>query len=146
MDGTQIRVLVLGYTNASSYAKQELGRCFAVHLGLTPGPRGSDDGIDGVGFIETRKIYFQCKLSKNKLKVEEAERFYANLLFHSIDIAVMLAGVGYTSGFESKLLKFPDIHKFKIHLLTLEDLFEETSSFKEALKDMPLLQDLVGEM
>lgn len=146
MDGTQIRALVLGYTNANSQAKQELGRCFAVHLGLTPGPRGSDDGIDGVGFIEELKIYFQCKLSKNKLGAAEAERFYANLLYHSTTIGIMLSGVGYTSGFQSKMLKFPDIQKFKIYLLTLQDLFEETPTFIEAVKFLPSLKDLVGKM
>ena len=146
MDATQIRALILGYTNASSAAKQELGRCFAAHLGLEPGPRGSDDGIDGVGFIDGRKIYFQCKLSKNELGVAEVERFCANLLFHDANIGVMLAGVGYTSGFQPKLLKFPDINKYKIHLLTLQDIFEETPNFQEAVKDLPLLDDLVGEM
>ncbi|WP_334759143.1 hypothetical protein [Nostoc sp.] len=58
----------------------------------------------------------------------------------------MLSGVGYTSGFQSKILKFPDIQKFKIYLLTLEDLFEETPTFIEAVKYLPLLQDLVGKM
>lgn len=146
MDGTQIRALILGYTNASSAAKQELGRCFAVHLGLKPGQRGADDGIDGVGFIDGRKIYFQCKLSKNELGAVEVERFYANILLHGTDIGVMLAGVGYTSGFKPKLLKFPDIDRFRIHLLTLQDIFEETPTFQEAVKDLPLLRDLGDEM
>jgi hypothetical protein len=34
MDGIQIRALINGYINSSNDAKQRLGRCFAVELGL----------------------------------------------------------------------------------------------------------------
>lgn len=47
MDGIQIRALIHGYINSSNDAKQRLGRCFAVELGLEAGPRGSDGGVDG---------------------------------------------------------------------------------------------------
>jgi hypothetical protein len=59
-----------------------------------------------------------------------------------IDIGVMLAGIGYTSGFQSRLEQFPNIDKLKIHLLTLEDIFAETLKFEEAVIDLPPLQDL----
>lgn len=141
MNGPQIRALIQGYINIDSTAKQQIGRSFAVYLGLKPGEIGSDDGIDGMGFVDGLKIYFQSKLSKNNLGVDKADEFYANLKFHQANIGVMLAGVGYTSGFKERLFKQPDIANIKIHLLTLEDIFAKTPTFKAAIKDLPPLDD-----
>ena len=47
-DYLKIRALILGVIHADSQTKQELGRRFAAHLGLKPGPYGSYDGIDGI--------------------------------------------------------------------------------------------------
>ena len=44
----QRRAIIKGLLNASNPTKQELGRRFAYFLGFTPGPRGPDDGIDGL--------------------------------------------------------------------------------------------------
>jgi len=57
-----------------------------------------------------------------------------------------LDGIGYSDGFKDRLQEFHDINKFKIHLLTLGDYFNETEEFKAAVKDLPPLQDLSFEM
>jgi hypothetical protein len=49
MNEVQVRAITLGYINASNEAKQHLGRCFAVELGLEPGSLGADGGVDGSG-------------------------------------------------------------------------------------------------
>lgn len=143
MNSPQIRALIQGYINIDSTAKQQIGRSFAVLLGLKPGEVENDDGIDGMSFFDGLKIYFQSKLSKNNLGVANADEFYANLKFHRADIGVMLAGVGYTSGFRERLFQQPDIGNLKIHLLTLEDIFAKTPAFEAATKDLPQPDNLV---
>ena len=145
MNAPQIRALIEGYINSNSTAKQQIGRSFAVYLGLQPGEAGKDSGIDGVGFIDGLKIYFQSKLSKNNLGVEKADEFYANLKFHRANIGVMLAGVGYTSGFRERLFKQPEIENLTIHLLTLEDIFSKTPTFEAAIKDLQPREDVSEE-
>lgn len=90
------KALIQGILSADSQIKQELGRRFAVHLRLTPGSLGADEGIDGYGFVNEFKIYFQSKLKSNKLGAEEADSFYAKLVLHKADIGILLAGIGYT--------------------------------------------------
>lgn len=41
------RNYVLGLLQADNETKQRMGQRFASHLGLTPGPLGPDDGVDG---------------------------------------------------------------------------------------------------
>jgi len=61
------RALVEGILQADSTTKAELGQKFAEHLGLEPGKSGRDGGVDGEGFINGKKIYFQSKLQKEKI-------------------------------------------------------------------------------
>ncbi len=136
------RALIEGIINAESSTKGELGRSCAKHLGLDPGKRGPDGGIDGVGFINGQKIYFQSKLKSQNLGAQLADDLYANLVRHQADIAIVLAGIGYTKGYKLRLKEFPDIERFKIHLLTLSDYFNETAVFQAAKKDLPPLRDL----
>lgn len=142
MDYLEIDALINGITYSDPAVKQDLGRRFAAHLGLNPGQAGADGGIDGEGEINGRKIYFQSKLYRVPLDASFAADFCGNLGIHKADIGVMLAGVGYTSGFESRLKKYPNIDKLKIHLLTLADIFAETPTFEEAVTDLPSLRDL----
>ncbi len=142
LDHLTSRALIEGFINAESSTKGDLGRSCAKHLGLEPGPRGPDGGIDGVGFINGQKIYFQSKLRNKNLDAEFADSLYAKLVRHQADIAIVLAGVGYTEGCKSRLKEFPDIDRFKIHFLTLYDYFNETPVFMAAAKDLPPLRDL----
>ena len=129
--------------------KGELGRGAAAHLGLQPGPPGKDGGIDGVGYCQGLKIYFQSKLESKPLDADYADNLYAKLVRHRADICLILSGNGYTKGFEPRLKEFESIHTniyhinwFKIHLLNLQDYFEETIAFQKALKDLPPLVNL----
>jgi hypothetical protein len=142
MDYLEIDALINGIIYSDPAVKQDLGRRFAAHLGLKPGQAGGDGGIDGEGELNGQKIYFQSKLYRVALDASYAADFCGNLGIHQADIGIMLAGVGYTSGFESRLKKYPNIDKLKIHLLTLEDIFAETPIFEEAVIDLPPLRNL----
>ncbi|KYC35650.1 restriction endonuclease [Scytonema hofmannii PCC 7110] len=142
MDYLEIDALVQGIVYCEPAVKQDLGRRFAAYLGLKPGKAGADGGIDGEGEINGQRVYFQSKLSKNLLDASLVAEFWRYLTKYEADIGVMLAGAGYTSGFQSRLEQFPNIDKLKIHLLTLEDIFAETPKFEQAVIDLPPLQDL----
>lgn len=139
MDYLEIDALINGIIYSDSSVKQDLGRRFAAYLGLNP---GADGGIDGEGAIDGRKIYFQSKLYREPLDASFVADFWGNIARYKADIGIMLAGAGYTSGFESRLQLFPNIDKLKIHLLTLEDIFGESSNFEAAVIDLPPLRDL----
>lgn len=149
-----INAIIQGIISSDTATKQELGRRFAYCLGLTPGPTGRDGGVDGEGNINGLKIYFQSKLKNKNLGAEEADILYSRLIRSSADIGVILAGVGYTSstrsdpnaGFKNRLLQFPNIDRFKIHLLTLRDIFEENQTFQDAMYDLPPLRELNREV
>jgi hypothetical protein len=140
----QLRALVLGILGADNATKQALGQRFAKHLGLTPGPGGPDDGIDGSGVHLGRKVHFQCKLRKDPLDRDEARTYYSDLMYHAAEVSVMLAGEGYKNTFKERLFGHPDIGKVRIHLLTLQDLFEESPAYRAALQDMPALEGLAA--
>lgn len=149
-----INAVIEGFVSADSATKQEQGRRFAYVLGLTPGPSGADGGIDGYGVVDGSKIYFQSKLKSSKLGAEEAGIFYSNLVLHQADIGILLAGVGYTAatpslpnaGFQNRLLEFPNLENYRIHLLSLRDiLFEDTPQWDRAVQDLPPLRELTRE-
>jgi hypothetical protein len=136
MNFPQTRAIINGIINASNPTKQELGRRFAYFLGLTPGPKGPDDGIDGFLIDENGlRIHFQSKLSAKKLGVDEAKKYYSDMICHQVDISIMLSGVGYTNGFVKRLEAHSDTPRY--HLLTLEDLFAETERYQKARHDLP---------
>jgi hypothetical protein len=148
MDGVQLRALIASKTRASSAAKQRSGQAYARMLGLTPGPSGRDDLIDGSGVVNGYFIYFQCKLSQYPLGAKYADEFYAGLEKYEAQIGILLSGVGYKSrkndGFLARLEGYPRIKNgvFRYHLLSLEDLYCESERFVIAMKDLPPLQDL----
>lgn len=146
MDYLVIDALVNGIIYSHTSVKQDLGRRFAAHLGLTPGKSGIDGGIDGYGTIDNEIIYFQSKLSQNTLDASYVADFVGNLVIHQADIGIMLAGVGYTDGFYERLqeaCKSQKLNtKIKVHLLSLEDIFGETEKFELAIQDLPPLRDL----
>jgi len=138
----QRRAIIKGLLSASNPTKQELGRRFAYFLGFTPGPKGPDDGIDGLIEENGLKIHFQSKLSANKLNVDEAKKYYSDIIVHRANISIMLAGVGYTKAFLKRLSAHNDLTSVKIHLLMLEDIFCETESYEKARNDLPRLSQL----
>ncbi|KPQ31297.1 MAG: Restriction endonuclease [Phormidium sp. OSCR] len=145
-----IRSIVQGIIKLDSQEKQELGRKYAFALGLTPGPRGADGGRDGVGIVNGKKVYFQCRLSRSKLGAPVADAIYGAAQRERADLIVVLAGVGYTgptpanpkSGFENCLRNRPDGDCFKIHLLTLADIYEKNEAFDDAVADLPGLRKI----
>jgi len=139
------RALIEGILNVDNSTKAELGQKCARHLGLNPGPLGGDGGIDGEGIYNGKRIYFQSKLLKKDINASFADCLYGIITRHQSEIVIILAGIGYSDGFKARLQEFPDIKKFKIHLLTLSDYFNETEEFKAAVKDLPPLQDLSFE-
>lgn len=138
MDGIQIRALIFGYVNATDQAKQRLGRCFAVELGLEAGSLGRDGGVDGSGYTDDgRKIYFQSKLSGKPLGAEQARDFYKKILEQQADIGIILAGIGFTKTFAKYKLEYPEIENTKIYLLSLQDIIEENYTYLGLLADLP---------
>jgi hypothetical protein len=138
----QARAIINGLVNANNQTKQELGQRFAYFLSFTPGPRGPDDGIDGLIEDASIKIHFQSKLSHCELGKDEARKYYSDIQFHRVNISIMLAGVGYKQTFRERLFGHNDIDKVKIHLLTLYDLFCETDAYETAIQDLPRLSQL----
>jgi hypothetical protein len=143
MDFLAVEALVNGIIYADTTVKGELGRRFALHLGLTPGAIGKDGGCDGVGTVNGQQIYFQSKLERERLDASRAAEFYGNLGLHQAQIGILLSGAGYTPGFTERLAKDPDLdQRYRIHLLSLRDLFEETDAFQRAIQSLPPLRDL----
>jgi hypothetical protein len=137
-----VRALVEGILRSDSGAKQDLGRRFAAHLGLHPGPRGADDGIDGLVEHHGRRIHFQCKLTSEELDVDEARKYYSDLIYHGVDVSILLSGIGFKDTFRARLFGHRGMDEIRIHLLTLRDMFEESPSFVEAVRDLPPLLDM----
>ncbi|MEA5618897.1 restriction endonuclease [Cronbergia sp. UHCC 0137] len=146
MDYLEINALINGIIFSRENIKQDLGRRFAAYLGLTPGKSGSDGGIDGYGKLNNDIIYFQSKLSQKILDASFAAEFVGNLVIHEANIGIMLAGVGYTDGFRSRLKQAFESNLLKtelnVHLLSLEDVFGETQVFAKATNDLPPLRNL----
>jgi len=138
----QERAIINGLLNTDNLTKQELGRRFAYFLGFMPGPKGPDNGIDGLIEENGLKIHFQSKLSANKLGVNEAKIYYSDLMIHQANISIMLAGVGYTPAFLKRLLEHHEKIPVKIHLLTLKDIFCQTEDYEKARNDLPRLSQL----
>jgi len=143
MDYLEIDALVNGIISSSEAVKQDLGRRFAAHLGLTPGQAGKDGGIDGEGILNQKRIYFQCKLYRTPLDASFTADLCGNLVIHQADIGIMLSGVGYTQGYSTRLQEFHNNYpNITTHLLKLEDIFAETLVFEKAKLDLPQLRDL----
>jgi hypothetical protein len=143
MDFLAVEALVNGIIYADTTVKGDLGRRFALHLGLTHGPIGKDGGCDGVGTVNGQQIYFQSKLERERLDASRAAEFYGNLGLHQAQIGILLSGAGYTPGFTERLAKDPDLdQQYRIHLLSLRDLFEETDAFQQAIQSLPPLRNL----
>ncbi|WP_126148344.1 restriction endonuclease [Synechococcus elongatus] len=132
--------LIEGILDCENDTKQKLGQKFARYLNLTPGPLGPDDGVDGSTTFAGKKIHFQSKLSRKELDVNEAKLYYSDIRYHKVDISIMLSGRGYKKTFHDRLNGYEDIKKVKIHLLTLQDVIENSEAFLNACCDLPNLE------
>jgi Restriction endonuclease len=138
-----VDILIRSILDGPSEFKQQLGRRFAYVLGLKPGPRGTDDGVDGVGYHAGRKVYFQCRLRRTRLGKDDARELFSDMDKHRADLGIVLAGVGYTRWFQEKLEN--QIVKYVVHRLTLRDIFLETPVFQETILNLPPLRRLGNE-
>lgn len=147
INAIQSRAKISGYLNSTPDAKQHLGRCFAVKLGIEPGPLGNDGGIDGIGYLsDGKKIYFQCKLERKNLGKEYAKKFCNKIDEINAQIAVILAGVGFTREFFRVIDQDQRMNNIKFHCLILADIINETDTYKIAQKDLPLVTNLKNVM
>ena len=135
----EINFIVESILQNSNAGKQRLGQKFALHLGLNPGPRGADDGIDGSLIRDGLMIHFQSKLRSVKLDREDARSYFSDILYHKADISIILSGVGFKNTFKERLFGHAGIENIEIHLLELKDIFEKNENFIKACAVLPEL-------
>lgn len=139
----QTYFLVSSILQNSNASKQKIGQRIAYHLGLNPGPRGADDGVDG--FFEKddgTKIHFQSKLRSTKLDRSDAREYFSDIHYHNIDISIILSGVGFKRTFTERLFGHSSIKNVEIHLLELKDIFDKTDAYLKACNSVPELRYL----
>jgi len=132
--------LVNSILQSSNAGKQEYGRRFAYALGLIPGPRGPDDGVDGSGEWCGKKIHFQSKLRSYQLDVEDAKSYVADILYHKAEATIMLSGIGFKNTFPKRLDAYEELKTVEIVLLQLADVFDNTEIFQQACRVLPPLR------
>jgi hypothetical protein len=139
--------IVTGILECDEATKQELGQRLARHLRLQEGPRGRDDGIDGIATSGSVRVLFQSKLRKDLLGPDEAKIFWADLIRHSMSAGIYLAGVGYSEQFRRVSQQMRDAlrslgREVRVHLLTLHDLLDRNEIMQAAAADLPPINDL----
>jgi len=130
--------------SSSPQTKREFGQHCIACLGLEVDKTSSKNScsVSGIGLARGKKTFFYSNLRKNKLDSHIANILSESFKQHEAEIGIVFA-IGYTKDFKSRLIKEHDApDKFKIHLLTLDDYVNETLVFKEALKDLPILDHL----
>lgn len=135
--------LVTSILQNSNNSKQKIGQRIAYYLGLTPGPKGADDGIDG--FFKKgdgTTIHFQSKLRSTKLDRSDAREYFSDIDYHKADISIMLSGIGFKKTFIERLFGHRSIENVEIHLLELKDIFEKSDAFLQACDAVPELRYL----
>ena len=142
MNNRDLFFIVNAILQSSNANKQKLGQRIAYHLGLEPGPRGSDNGIDGYIEIDDQLIHFQSKLRSIKLDRDDARAYFSDIEYHQANVSIILSGVGFKSTFEERLFGHPSITGVEIHLLELKDIFENNNKFQEACSVLPELRYL----
>ncbi len=135
----EINFIVESILQNSNAGKQRLGQRFALHLGLKPGPRGADDGVDGSLIKDGKMIHFQSKLRSVKLDREDARSYFSDISYHKADISIILSGVGFKDTFKERLFGHEGIENIDIHLLELKDIFEKNENFTKACAVLPEL-------
>jgi hypothetical protein len=142
----EIYFIISSILQNSNASKQRLGQRFAYCLGLDPGPKGSDDGIDGSLIKNGAKIHFQSKLRSTPLDREDARSYFSDISFHKADISIILSGVGFKDTFRERLFGHEAIKGVEVHLLELRDIFEDSPEFSKACNSLPELRSLNNEI
>ncbi|MBQ0693487.1 hypothetical protein [Providencia stuartii] len=139
--------LVSAILQNSNNSKQKIGQRISYHLGLNPGPRGADDGIDGSFEDENgRFIHFQSKLRSTQLNRSDAREYYSDIDYHNADVSIMLSGIGFKDTFIDRLNGHKSIEEVEIHLLQLSDIFENSQAYINACNSVPQLRYLNDEI
>lgn len=141
-----ISFIVEAILQNSNASKERIGQRLACYFGLDPGPRGGYDGIDGVVVKNDLKIHFQSKLRSVKLDRDDARCYFSDIMYHDVNISIMLSGVGYKDTFIERLFGHKDIKNVDIHLLELKDIFEKNEKFIRTCSVLPELQYLDNEI
>src|SRR5262249_23645663 len=76
-------------------------------------------------------------LTRYELDIDEARKYYSDIVYHAVDVSILLSATGYKDTFRERLFGHPGIAHIRVHLLTLRDMFEESPIFVEAVKDLP---------
>ncbi|HBH7054407.1 TPA: hypothetical protein KV183_003908 [Morganella morganii] len=143
----EIYFLVSAILQNSNNNKQKIGQRISYHLGLNPGPRGADDGIDGSFEDESgRFIHFQSKLRSTQLDRSDAREYYSDIDYHNADVSIMLSGVGFKDTFIERLNGQQSIEGVEVHLLQLSDIFENSEAYINACNSVPELRYLNNEI
>jgi hypothetical protein len=131
--------------NSSPQKKRAFGEQCIASLGLEAEKASSKKNscsVSGIGLTNGKKTVFYSNFRKSKLDSRITPVLSESLKQHEAEIALIFA-VGYTQDFKSRLIKKHQVlKKMKIHLLTLDDYVNDSLVFKEALKDLPLLDTL----
>lgn len=72
----------------------------------------------------------------------DALDFYENILKHKADVGIMLSGIGYTKNFSQYKFNYPELQNVKVHLLSLQDIFENNPKYLNMFEDLPPEVDL----
>lgn len=134
-----IEQIIYGVIHASSPRKQLIGRSLAVHLSFVPGPGGKDGAVDGAITDADQSLlaHFQSKLSSKSIRLDEGKILHSDLIRLKPKVCVYIAGVGYDDSV-IRLLDAQDVSQFTlVHLLTLKDVFQQSSAYTAALQDIP---------
>lgn len=142
----QTHFIIEAILQLSNQKKQIVGQRIAYRLGLNPGPRGSDDGVDGFLLEGGQLIHFQSKLKKDKLDREDARSYASDIIYHRAKISIILSGRGFKSTFIQRLFGHEYLQNVDVHLLELKDIFEENENFIRACSVLPELRRLDNEI
>ena len=135
--------IVDGILECDNATKQRLGQKFARYLNFIEGPRGKDDGIDGIVEHNGKQILFQSKLEKNSIGVDKAKIFFVDMGRHNASIGIYLSGCGFSSEFHKVIRELIEEAKekekrtFEVYCLSLLDILTENEKYHEAKVILP---------
>ncbi len=138
------KALIDSISNKTPLLKRKLGKNWITQIGLEVkgNPAASSCSIDGTGFINGKRIFFQSNLRKRPLDKKVLKSLSHQFKQNKTEIAIILA-IRYAKTFTSQLKQETlDIANLKCHLLTLDDCLNKTAIFQDAVKDLTALGHL----
>ncbi len=143
-DSEPAQALIDTISNKTPRLKRELGKNWIIQIGLEVkgNQAGSSCSIDGTGFLNGKRIFFQSNLRKRPLDKPIIKSLSHQFKQNQTDLAIILA-ISYAKQFDLQLKQeTQDIDNFKYHLLTLDNCLNQTAIFQEAVKDVTALANL----